>query len=497
VLKDAALGTSVQSVRIEGVTAGPTPIAVYDLTLGNVQITRAHDSSGAFDSLTLDYTQLGLITYVQQANGSIAPGASFGYDVARNKIIEPGTLPPPSPGGGDSSELTAELVSTTSHGDLTLNPDGSFVYIPDDNFNGTDSFVYHANDGSKNSNDVTVLINVAPVNDAPVITSAVNVVVAENQVAIQTVKAADPEHDAFLFGLAGGSDQTFFSIDPHTGALSFVNSPDFETPDDANHDNVYDVTVSATDAFGASSTQAIHVTVTDVLETGKTIQGGSGNDTITGTPGNDTIGGGKGNDTINGGDGKDSLSGGDGNDALIGGRGDDVLNGGEGDDTLDGGVGNNQLSGGSDNDLLRVGDGNNSLNGGSGHDVLIAGNGSNVFVGGEGNDTLTAGNGNNSFNGGGGDDTFRVGVGNNIFTGEKGNDTFVFGPGFGKNIITDFGRGDHIKFEGGVFANFQAVQGAMHQVNADTVISLGADHSITLLGVSASTLNASDFLLIA
>src|SRR4029077_17238139 len=32
---DAALVKVVQSVRIEGVTAGPTPVAVYDLTLGN------------------------------------------------------------------------------------------------------------------------------------------------------------------------------------------------------------------------------------------------------------------------------------------------------------------------------------------------------------------------------------------------------------------------------------------------------------------------------
>jgi len=334
------------------------------------------------------------------------------------------------------------------------------------------------------------------VNDAPGITSAVNVVVAENQVAVETVTAVDPEQDAFLFGLTGGSDQTFFSIDPHTGALSFVNSLDFETPEDANHDNVYDLAVSATDAFGATSTQAIHVTVTDVLEVGQTIQGRSGNDTITGTAGNDTIGGGKGNDYIDGGDGKDSLSGGDGNDTLIGGRGDDVLNGGDGDDTLDGGVGNNQLSGGSDNDFLRVGDGNHALNGGSGHDVLIAGNGSTVCVAGAGNHTLTAGNGSNSFNGGGGDENFNVGAGKNTLNGEKGSDIFVFGPGFGKNIVTDFGRGDHIKFEGGVFANFQAVQGAMHQVGADTVISLGADHSITLQGVSASSLHASDFLLV-
>ncbi len=55
VLKDAALGTIVQSVRIEGVIAGPDPVAVYDLTLGNVQITAAQDSSGLNDSLSFSY----------------------------------------------------------------------------------------------------------------------------------------------------------------------------------------------------------------------------------------------------------------------------------------------------------------------------------------------------------------------------------------------------------------------------------------------------------
>src|SRR5262249_23256375 len=145
---------------------------------------------------------------------------------------------------------------------------------------------------------------------------------------------------------AGGSDQDFFAIDPHTGALTFVNSPDFESREDANHDNVYDLIVSATDAFGASSTQAIHVTVTDLIEPGQTINGGNKDDNLTGTTGNDLIDGGNGNDSVTGGDGDDNLFGGNGNDTLIGGRGGDILDGGNGNDILDGGSGNNQLSGG-------------------------------------------------------------------------------------------------------------------------------------------------------
>jgi VCBS repeat-containing protein len=55
-----------------------------------------------------------------------------------------------------------------ANGTLTLNADGSFSYTPDADFNGTDSFTYHANDGTVNSNVATVSITVNPVNDAPV-----------------------------------------------------------------------------------------------------------------------------------------------------------------------------------------------------------------------------------------------------------------------------------------------------------------------------------------
>jgi hypothetical protein len=48
----------------------------------------------------------------------------------------------------------------------------------------------------------------------------------------------------FRFALAGGDDEAFFSIDAHTGALSFLASPDFETPDDADRDNVCDLVAS-------------------------------------------------------------------------------------------------------------------------------------------------------------------------------------------------------------------------------------------------------------
>src|SRR5204863_500717 len=55
-----------------------------------------------------------------------------------------------------------------SHGTLTLNGDGSLVYMPALNFNGIDSFTYRASDGQAQSGIATVTITVTPINDAPV-----------------------------------------------------------------------------------------------------------------------------------------------------------------------------------------------------------------------------------------------------------------------------------------------------------------------------------------
>ncbi|HWM42288.1 MAG TPA: Ig-like domain-containing protein, partial [Burkholderiales bacterium] len=67
----------------------------------------------------------------------------------------------------DNASLTAELVSGPASGTLIFNSDGSFRYTPNANFNGTDSFTYHATDGSLDSAVTTVRLQVNAVNDAP------------------------------------------------------------------------------------------------------------------------------------------------------------------------------------------------------------------------------------------------------------------------------------------------------------------------------------------
>jgi hypothetical protein len=53
---------------------------------------------------------------------------------------------------------TPRPVSGPANGSVTLNADGSFTYVPNAGFAGTDSFSYRASDGTLSSNDATVTI---------------------------------------------------------------------------------------------------------------------------------------------------------------------------------------------------------------------------------------------------------------------------------------------------------------------------------------------------
>ncbi|MDA9001359.1 cadherin domain-containing protein [Gammaproteobacteria bacterium] len=94
----------------------------------------------------------------------------------------------------------------------------------------------------------------APVNTAPVFTSVTTFSAAENQTAIDTVTATDADGDSVTFTVSG-SELAITSA----GVLTFASAPDYETK------ATYTATVTATDGTN-STTQAITVNVTDVVE---------------------------------------------------------------------------------------------------------------------------------------------------------------------------------------------------------------------------------------
>lgn len=83
-------------------------------------------------------------------------------------VAAPGVLDGDTDADGDA--LTASLVSDVTKGALTLDVDGSFIYTPGTNFNGSDSFTYRANDGTTDSGIATVAITVDPVEDVETFT---------------------------------------------------------------------------------------------------------------------------------------------------------------------------------------------------------------------------------------------------------------------------------------------------------------------------------------
>ena len=107
-------------------------------------------------------------------------------------------------------------------------------------------------------------ITVTDVNEAPVITGQTSAGYPENDTSIvATFTATDPENDGFTWSL-GGDDSADFSIS-NTGVLTFNTPPNFEAPVDADENNVYRITVQASDG-SETGALAFTITVTNVNE---------------------------------------------------------------------------------------------------------------------------------------------------------------------------------------------------------------------------------------
>ncbi|MEL6108344.1 MAG: Ig-like domain-containing protein, partial [Planctomycetota bacterium] len=68
----------------------------------------------------------------------------------------------------DGDTLTASLANPPQNGTITRGSNGEFIYTPDGDFHGIDTFGYTISDGEATSDAATVSLTVTPVNDAPV-----------------------------------------------------------------------------------------------------------------------------------------------------------------------------------------------------------------------------------------------------------------------------------------------------------------------------------------
>ena len=102
--------------------------------------------------------------------------------------------------------------------------------------------------------------------EGPVFSSASSASFAENATGAVYTAVANPiaSGASVSYGISGGADSAKFSINS-SGVVSFVSSPNHESPTDAGSNNVYNLVITATEAGNTNlTTHSVAVTVTDV-----------------------------------------------------------------------------------------------------------------------------------------------------------------------------------------------------------------------------------------
>ncbi len=130
----------------------------------------------------------------------------------------------------DSDTLSSVIVAPPEHGVLTLNNNGSFVYVPSLNFFGIDSFTYRANDGTVDGNLTTVNITVNSVNDAP-LTGDDRATTNEDTAVVVNILANDNDLDGTInpttVVIIASPLHGSLQVNPVTGAVTYTPALNF------------------------------------------------------------------------------------------------------------------------------------------------------------------------------------------------------------------------------------------------------------------------------
>jgi hypothetical protein len=174
-------------------------------------------------------------------------------------VIAPGVL------GNDTDlqhdPLTARLTNLPRHGTLAFSGDGSFIYVPNPGFSGTDTFTYAAYDVTSNlaGAQATVTIMVAP---APPVAYGGNYSVTGGQTL--TIPApgvlgndSDLEHDPLTARVIGLPSHGRLAL-AGDGSFTYVPAPRFSGSDSFTY-TAYD---QATNLASAPATVTITVAPT-------------------------------------------------------------------------------------------------------------------------------------------------------------------------------------------------------------------------------------------
>jgi VCBS repeat-containing protein len=193
----------------------------------------ADDLSGSSNpaSLTMNADKVVTAVFVMNAANAAPQTASEQYDIDEDVLLTvdaPGVLG--NDDDPDNDTLTASVAQSPDHGSLQLASDGGFTYVPDDDFNGVDSFTYTASDGQGGNTQENVTIVVHPQPDPPMaLADSWNLAQSTMlELAAPGVLGNDddPDGDALLAILATSPEHGFLQLDTD-GSLQYIPDDTF------------------------------------------------------------------------------------------------------------------------------------------------------------------------------------------------------------------------------------------------------------------------------
>ena len=187
-------------------------------------------------------------------------GVTDSYDLTEDGVLNVSAL-----NGVLANDIDVENDSLSGlrfllpqHGELVFNADGSFIYTPDADFNGTDSFSYLINDGSGIAfPPTTVTLNVAAENDVP---QATNESYTVNENGVLTVDIANSvlNNDT---DIDGDSLTATLTTSPANGSLEFNDDGTFTYTPDPDFFGADSFTYQASDGQAVSATAVVNIDV--------------------------------------------------------------------------------------------------------------------------------------------------------------------------------------------------------------------------------------------
>lgn len=155
--------------------------------------------------------------------------------------------------------LSAVKASNPKHGRLSLKKNGSFVYTPDEDYNGNDSFAYKARNGAGKTDRATVRITVKAANDAPVARGDAYRVQENETLTVAASGVLRNDADTERNGLSAIRVSS-----PQRGGLTLNRNGSFEYRPSGNFNGEDSFTYRATDGRASSRTATVRITVSGV-----------------------------------------------------------------------------------------------------------------------------------------------------------------------------------------------------------------------------------------